>query len=118
MFLNDSIFDTFGNFTFCQVRRPLFGAFWGPLLEAVYSISPTFVLQNRLRVTFRDDHALIHDIGAIAYPQRLLYVVISNQYANSDLFEVADDPLNVAHGYRVYTCERLVQQDESGLRCQ
>ena len=52
------------------------------------------------------------DIGGVADIQGLAHVVVSDQYADAALFQMANDAFDVIHGNRVNPGERLIQQDE------
>src|ERR1700681_1900602 len=58
----------------------------------------------------------MHDIGAVHETQRFAHIVIGNEYADSPLFQMPHQLLDVADRDRVDAGEGLVEQHEGGTR--
>src|SRR3954466_15067352 len=81
-------------------------------LELFAQIKPTHVgiVDDVVAIAFHQDLAGIDDVGAISQRQSLAHIVVGDQNADAAGGEVADELLNVDHGFRIDTGERLVQQ--------
>src|SRR5215510_9772568 len=67
-----------------------------------------------VRCTALEDHSSMHDVRPIGDAERFAHVVVGDEHADPPLFQVKNDLLNVAHGYRINAGEWLIEQDEFG----
>src|SRR5688572_12828876 len=74
------------------------------------------VREDLVPVSLGDDPSVENDEGAIRGVQGLPHVVVREQDPDSPLAEPEDDLLDVAHGDRVDSAERLVEEDQARVR--
>src|SRR6185436_20392452 len=79
-------------------------------------INPTDVIISRqaLWCSALEDHAVVHDVGAVRDPQRLADVVVGNQHPDAAVAQVKNDLLNIGNRDRVDPGEWFVEQYEFG----
>src|SRR5207302_10726469 len=68
------------------------------------------VVDDLVRVAFRQDLPGIDNIGAIGQAQRFSHIVVGDQDADAAIGEMADEVLNVADRDRVDAGEGFVEQ--------
>src|SRR5580692_24894 len=68
------------------------------------------IVYNIIWPSFHEDFTRIDDVGPVGQPQRFTDVVVSDKHPNTAIGEMAHQRLNIPHGDRVNTGERLVEQ--------
>src|SRR5206468_7978094 len=73
-------------------------------------------LAQLLRRAREDDHALLHDVAAVAHAQRDARVLLDEEDRHALALQLGDDVADVPHERRRQALRRLVHQDDPRTR--
>src|SRR3954464_11035589 len=77
-------------------------------------VNPLHVLVGgeAVRRAASENHAVVHDVRAVGYPQRFSHVVVCDQNTDAALLEMKDDLLDVGDGDGIDASKRLIQKHD------
>src|SRR3546814_1858365 len=84
---------------------------------AQVNAADVLVGNDLVRGAFHQHHAVMDDVGTVDDLKGLAHVVVGDQNADATVLQVGDQVADIADGDRVNAGQRLVQQDEAGVRC-
>ena len=86
----------------------------GEVFAEVY-LANLLICDDFFRIAFRDDLALIQNIGPVTNAKRFSDIMFGDEDANATIAQMIDDFLDVDDGKRVYSRKGFVEEHEPGF---